>query len=159
MVREQGFTPYINFGNFRFMSHRGRGSRSCITGFTVVEVIVVTAIITMLASLAFVQFRSLRARARDVEREQEIGSLQKALALYVADARTFPVYSGAITGVDPLSLAVLDAGAIDAIPKDPLSTGEYVYSYESSGPTYTITYSLETDSIPGKNKGLQTAAP
>ena len=123
------------------------------------ELLVVSAIIVMLGSLALVQFQTYRARARDAEREQEIGSLQKALALYVADARSFPIAQGVITGSDPLSQALLDAGTIGAIPRDPLSAGEYVYSYESSGPTYLITYTLETDSIHGKKKGLQTAGP
>ena len=135
---------------------KGRGSRA---GFTIVELLVVTAIIVMIGSLALVQFQGYRSRARDVEREQEIGSLHKALALFVANARTFPIASGAITGADPLSLALLEAGTIQAIPRDPLSTGEYVYTYESSGPIYMLTYTLETDSIPGKKKGLQTAGP
>lgn len=130
------------------------------TGFTLVELSVVTAIIAMLASLSFIQFQQYRSRARDVEREQDIKELQKALALYVTEKRVFPISSGPITGADAFSLALLDAGAMPAIPRDPLSSGEYVYWYDSAnGQSYTLTYTLETDSIPGKKKGAQSAGP
>ena len=124
------------------------------------ELLVVTAIIAMIGSLAFVQFQQYRSRARDVEREQDVKELQKALALYITEKRVFPISSGPITGADPLSLALLDADALPSIPADPLSTGEYVYVYDSAnGQSYTLTYTLETESIPGKKKGPQSAGP
>src|SRR3989344_3147827 len=146
---------------------RNIGSRNAVPpaligrhGFTVIELLVVTAIIAMIASVAFVQMAGYRARARDAEREREIGELQKALALYATDHRVFPVGSGVITGGDDLSAALLDASAIPAMPEDPLRTGDYVYAYDSpDGRGYTLTYTLETDSILGKAKGLQTATP
>lgn len=129
-------------------------------GFTLIELLVVTAIIAMVGSVAFIQFQKYRARARDAEREREIQELQKALALYVTNNRVFPIASGPITGLDALSLELIDAGAIPATPLDPFNTGEYVYTYDSSaGRTYTITYTLETDTITGKKKGMQTVGP
>ena len=130
-------------------------------GFTLIELLVVTAIIAMAGSVAFIQFQSYRARARDAERELEIQELQKALALYVTNKRVFPVASGPITGLDALSLDLINnVGVIPAVPLDPLNAGEYLYTYDSSaGKTYAITYVLETDSIPGKPKGLHTVTP
>ena len=130
------------------------------SGFTIVELLVVTAIIAMIASVAFVQMAGYRARARDAEREREIGELQKALALYATNNRVFPIASGAIAGSDALSLALLNADALPAIPEDPLRMGNYRYAYDSpDGKSYTLMYFLETDSIPGKAKGRQTATP
>lgn len=129
-------------------------------GFTIVELLVVIAIISLLSWLAFVQFQSARARARDAEREQEIKTLQNALAVYVVNNLNHPVYSGGLTGSDTASAALIDEGAIPQIPSDPLNTGNFIYSYESAdGSTYTLTYYLETDSIPGKAAGMQTAGP
>ena len=129
-------------------------------GFSLIELLVVTAIIATIASVAFVQMAEYRARARDAEREREIGELQKALALYATNSRAFPIASGVITGGDALSLALLNADALPAIPEDPLRTGNYLYTYDSpDGKSYTIIYFLETDSIPGKAKGRQTATP
>ena len=129
-------------------------------GFTLIELLVVTAIIATIASVAFVQMAEYRARARDAEREREIGELQKALALYATANRVFPIATGVITGSDALSVVLLDARAIPAMPLDPLRTGNYRYAYDSpDGKGYTLTYTLETDSIPGKAKGPQTATP
>lgn len=130
------------------------------SGFTLIELLVVTAIISMVGSVAFIQMAEYRARARDAEREREIQELQKALALYAAEARVFPVAVGTITGTDDLSLALLNAGAIPSMPRDPLHDDAHLYAYESAdGKTYVLSYTLETDSIPGKPKGPQTATP
>ena len=129
-------------------------------GFTIIELLVVIAIIAMLASLAFIRLDGVRTRARDAEREQKIKTIQSALTLYVTNKRAFPIYSGSVTGTDPFSLEMVDAGVIPGMPKDPLNSGAYVFHYDSSsGATYTLSYALETDSIPGKAKGAQSATP
>lgn len=129
-------------------------------GFTIIELLVVIAIIGMVGSLVFIQFAGVRARGRDAQREQEIKTIQAALTLYVTNKRAFPVYSGPITGQDPLSLELVAEGVAPAVPKDPLNAGAYVFAYDSaSGQTYTLTYALETDSIPGKAEGSQTVSP
>lgn len=130
------------------------------SGFSIIELLVVIAIIAMIGSLAFIQFTGVRARSRDAQREKEIKTIQAALTLYVTNKRAFPVYSGPITGQDPFSLELVAEGAAPAVPKDPMNAGAYVFTYDSSGgQTYTLTYALETDSIPGKTKGAQTAGP
>lgn len=130
------------------------------TGFTLIELLVVTAIIAMILSVLVIQFSAYRMRVRDVERESTVKELQKALELYITTKRTFPEVSTIITGTDLLSSALIDTGTIQTISPDPLNSGAFVYTYDSpSGKTYTITYTLETDSIPGKPKGLQTVTP
>lgn len=130
-------------------------------GFTLIELLVVTAIIGMIMSALVIQFGTYRMRVRDVERERNMKELQKALELYVTNKRVFPEASATvITGTDIVSLSLIDADALVAPPTDPLNTGDFVYTYDSpAGKTYTITYRLETDSIPGKAKGLQFITP
>src|SRR3989344_79676 len=114
-------------------------------GFTIVELLVVIAIIALLASLTFAMLQSTRAKSRDAERESEVKSLQNALAIHLVNDKVYPVFTGAITGIDTLSTQLLNSGAFSSIPKDPLNTGNYVYQYSSSdGSTYAITYFLET---------------
>lgn len=155
-----GLAQYINFGNIRFSSRLRRDGRSCITGFTLIELLMVVSIITLIASTLFIQFSAYRARARDVQREQAMKELQKALELYATNKGVFPQGSGVLTGTDPVSLELINADTLPAMPRDPLNTGAYVYAYDSqTGKTYAVTYTLETDSILGKAKGLQTATP
>jgi type IV pilus assembly protein PilA len=129
-------------------------------GFTLVELLVVVAIMALLLSLVFVLFSSARAKSRDAKREAEIKSLQTALGIYVTNSGVYPVYTGPITGTDAMSSALLTSGAIPDIPKDPINSGNYVYTYDSTdGRTYTITYYLETNTILGKSAGQQIVGP
>ena len=130
-------------------------------GFTLVELLVVIGIIALLASYVFVQLESTRTRGRDAERERGMKSLQNALAIYVnsyakyppSNQNLFPYGPSTLTGSDPISLDLINSGTTPSIPKDPLSTGSYVFTYSSiDGSTYEVQYFLETDTIHGKEK-------
>jgi len=135
--------------------------RKGANGFTLIELLVVMAIIAMVVSVMVIQFGAYRMRVRDVQRERNMKELQKALELYVTTKRLFPEEASVIiTGTDAVSAALVDAGAIPIVQPDPLNSGAFVYTYDSaSGKTYTISYALETDSIPGKAKGPQVITP
>lgn len=136
-------------------------------GFTIVELLVVVAIFAVLLALVMVQFRGARARARDAEREEEIKSLQTALQLYATNHHLYPPSTGypynraPLTGTDQVSNDLRSEGTLSFdVPSDPLNTAPYQYEYESlDGLSYTLYYSLETDSIPGKAAGTQTVGP
>lgn len=129
-------------------------------GFSIIELLVVISIIALISSFIFVQLQQARSRARDAERETEIKTLQNAFALFVINNKVYPVYSGPLTGSDTASSALITGDAISQIPLDPFNSGKYQYVYNSvDGSTYTIIYYLETDSIPGKTAGIQTASP
>lgn len=51
-------------------------------GFTLVELLVIVAIIGVLAAIVIVALNSARVRARDARRQSDITSLQSALELY-----------------------------------------------------------------------------
>lgn len=129
-------------------------------GFTLIEMLLVISIMGLMASVVFVQLNSARARERDTHRERDIKTIQNALALYVVNNRYYPVYSGALTGSDIASQALINGEAIPQMPHDPVNTDNYRYTYDSTdGSTYTLTYYLETDTIFGKSAGQQTVAP
>lgn len=131
-------------------------------GFTLVELLVVIAIIAILSSFIVVQVGDARAKSRDAQREKNIKTIQDALAIYVVNSKTYPVTNGAVTldGNDAVSQELINKDALPKMPKDPFSTGNYVYSYSSAdGSTYTITYYLETNTIQGKSAGQQTVGP
>lgn len=122
--------------------------------------LVVLAVITMIGSFVFVQMQQARARTRDAEREEEVKTIQNALALYVVNNKNYPIYTGALTGTDSVSTALIASNSLPQMPADPHNSGVYQYTYASgNGATYTITYYLETDSVLGKSAGAQTASP
>jgi prepilin-type N-terminal cleavage/methylation domain-containing protein len=54
-------------------------------GFTLIELLVVISIIGLLSSVVLANLNSVRSKARDTKRVQEIRSVEKALALYALD--------------------------------------------------------------------------
>lgn len=145
---------------------KGKSSLSLRHGFSIVEMLVVIAIIGFIGSIIFTQLSQSRARARDAERVQEVKSLQNALALYVVNARTYPLWSSNPTVFQPLVCSSADqvftqlisAGAVSGPICDPINTAPYQYEYRAAdtlGASYELRYSLETDSIAGKSAGQQ----
>ena len=59
-------------------------------GFTLVELLIVIAIIGILASIVLVSLSSARTKARDTKRIQEISQIQSALELYYAQYGYYP---------------------------------------------------------------------
>lgn len=132
-------------------------------GFTIIELLVVVAIIGLLTALGFALFSEARTKSRDAKREKDVKTLQDALSIYVTNASTYPVTdtNGVyLTGSDAVSSTLLSAGALQATPLDPQNVGNFRYKYTSTDSfTYTLTYYLETNSIPGKSAGQHTASP
>ncbi len=60
-------------------------------GVTLVELLLITAIIGMLASMALVSMSMARGKARDVVRVQEVQGVQKALELYYLTYGRYPI--------------------------------------------------------------------
>ncbi|MBU2219648.1 prepilin-type N-terminal cleavage/methylation domain-containing protein [Patescibacteria group bacterium] len=122
-------------------------------GFTVIELLVVFAIIGVLASVVMVSVSNLRERARDDRRLTDMKALRDALAMYQIQNATFPSQLTAepITGADTMSQTLISERLLPGPIKDPLSTGQYVYIYQSlsSNATYLITFCLETDFLEG----------
>jgi prepilin-type N-terminal cleavage/methylation domain-containing protein len=137
-------------------------------GFTLVELLVVVAIIGLLASMLVLSIQRFKAKARDAQRLTDINNISTALALYHTDFNTYPVFNGEITGSDALSLALEAAGLISRMPLDPKNIdaaadcapiGGYHYYYQSAGPDYILEYCLETNAMAEKNQGYNFSMP
>ncbi len=134
-------------------------------GFTLIELLVVIAIIGLLSTIAVAGTNYVRTRARDTRRVADVGTMQKALALYLANTGLYPVSAAGtcLTNSDPVSVA-LKSGAtpvMTSVPSDPSSptTPPACFFYTSAdGSTYAINYTLEVNSSVG-TAGLHTAIP
>ncbi|PIR69656.1 MAG: hypothetical protein COU47_02000 [Candidatus Niyogibacteria bacterium CG10_big_fil_rev_8_21_14_0_10_46_36] len=161
--------PKLNQYQRHMLAHKKKNVMSA-GGFTILELLVVLAIIGMLASFVFVQTGGFRSNSRDANREESIKQLQNGLDLYHVTHLRYPICSEVVINgtTDCLSAALVGDGAFNAAPTDPLGPvtgtcgdpGDYVFCYESTdGVSYTIQYHLETDTVLGKSAGWQTVGP
>ena len=134
-----------------------------ISGFTLVELLVVIAVIALMMSVILAVWSGLKAKSRDTKRAADVKAIQDALALYNTTVQRFPISADVLVlpGADAVSLELISSGSIPAVPTDPLRNPPYQYSYQTDadGSTFIVTYYLETDSISGKSAGENTVTP
>ncbi len=138
-------------------------------GFTLVELLVVVAIIGLLAGIAIVSVNSVRIKARDARRIADIKQIQNALELYNNEKGGLYPPTKAIkelgNDVKEISANGFAAGNaanptfLNVVPKDPTDVGEYQYQYQICGddtvgaivtcPSYTINFATEGSSSLG----------
>src|SRR5947209_19361576 len=90
-------------------------------GFTLIELMIVVAIIAILAGILIPNFVNARAQAQTAACESNLRSIATALELYYADNQVYPTAAGV-----PVSQALLTAGNgvayLNNPPKDPAAT-------------------------------------
>lgn len=124
------------------------GSKSAGEGFTLVELLIVIAIIGLVSVLAMTAVRNARIRARDAKRKGDIKQIHTALELYYNNRQTYPSEDwcdssrGSCASVCPCAGSDWDynvnriGGSLRSeklmqnLPKDPLNNATYFYDYE-----------------------------
>lgn len=93
-------------------------------GFTLVELLIVMAIIGILASLGAGSYMTAQMRGRDVTRKSDLKQIANALELYYADHGAYPATNLVVAGS-----AMTDGKTtyFKVIPDDPSSSYDYVY--------------------------------
>ncbi len=103
--------------------------RTSARGFTLIEMIVVIAIIGLIASVLLVSLSSARAKGRDTRRVSDIRSIQAALEQYYQACSVYPRVLSALSGSTctngPNTGASLNV-PMPNVPQDP-SGGSYKY--------------------------------
>lgn len=136
-------------------------------GFTLVELLVVVAIIALLSTLAVVALGSARTKARDAKRISDIKQIQTALELYFTDQNGYPVaVTGLVlggTGATILSTNGFSDTAgtttyMGAVPSNPTPNGTAYTYLAGTASSYTISFTLEQASG-GLTAGGHTATP
>ncbi len=112
-------------------------------GFTLVELLVVMAVIALLSGLSIFVVDGARRSARDARRRSDLEAIRSALELYRADCNQYPP--------PPLGTSITGTGScvpasqpyMTAVPTDP-GTTHPAYSYtRPTTTTYTLSASLE----------------
>jgi len=112
-------------------------------GFTLIELMIVVAIIAILAGILIPNFVNARAQAQTAACESNLRSIATALELYYADNQIYPAAAGA--PVQPSLLTANTVAYLNNTPKDPAAqSGSAMYvltttqATGSSPATYTI---------------------
>lgn len=146
--------------------NKNSGSTSSTTsrdGFTLIEILVVIAIIGMIAAVVMVSLSTARAKGRDVRRKADLVQLQKALELYENSNGSYPSTGGAWYGVSVNGGSRTTTGAnqyipglspnyVSVLPTDPrgVTTGWSGYLYRSDGSSYKLlSHVTGPESMPG----------
>lgn len=111
-------------------------------GFTLIEILVVVAIIGVLSAAIVAIVNTARVGSRDSKRLADIKELQTALHFYFDKNTTFP------ESLDDL----VSGGQIPGLPTDPTTRAPYFYDVTGGGTSYHLAANLEDP----KNKALKS---
>jgi len=112
-------------------------------GFTLIEMLIVVAIIGLLASVVLVGLGSFRSRGRDARRVADLRGVQNSLELYYLKNNNYPE---ANSWSDLRSALIGAAIGITIVPNDPFSDSanqSYSYGYSSDKQGYVLGATLE----------------
>ena len=122
-------------------------------GFTLIEVMVVIAIIGIMATLIVPQIMSKPDEARVIAAKQDISSIVQALKLYRLDIGRYPTTEQGLAALvtkpttEPIPQNWKSNGYVDRLPKDPWG---FAYQYVNPGMRAEIeVFSFGADNKPG----------
>ncbi len=123
--------------------------------FTLIELLIVIAIIGLLATLSVIALNNARAKSRDAKRMADVKQMQTALELYFNDAQSYPDEDMINTDKTIKSGNNVYMQIVPTPPTPPAAHMQYTYTSSDTN-TYTLQYFLEgpVGSIP---EGLNTA--
>ncbi|MEZ7820853.1 MAG: type II secretion system protein [Patescibacteria group bacterium] len=140
-------------------------------GFTIIELLIVIAIIGLLATISIVALNGARQKGRDAKRVGDIRQIQTALELYFNDQNSYPLVAASTELGRGNAAKLCDTGFVATatactrtymgiVPTNPTPGGsEYTYTSIGTGTStsYTLRFTLE-DSTGAYPAGIHTAS-
>ncbi len=117
--------------------------KRALRGFSLPELLIVVAIISLVASVGFVQYQEARKQARDERRKTDVAQIAIVARLYYEQYGEFPCesgggctsHSGSANGEigNGGTIDTLLAPYLDEVPADPLGPGDATNLYFYDG--------------------------
>jgi prepilin-type N-terminal cleavage/methylation domain-containing protein len=118
-------------------------SRPGSDGFTLIEILIVVAIIAILASVVLVGLGPTQQAGRDARRISDLSEVQNGLELYYNKNGNYPDPSSGQTW-SALQTLLTGAGVgVSSVPSDPSSNRSYQYWWSVGATSYVLGATLE----------------
>lgn len=113
-------------------------------GFTLLEMLIVIAIVTLLAAVATTSYSLATLKSRDARRYSDLNQIQNAMETYYSTCNfVYPTMSGST------KISCGSTDILSTLPSDPKGGSGYSYTFSTStSSTYTLCGKLESGAAP-----------
>jgi len=119
-----------------------------LRGFTMIELLVVMAILGILAVVGLSFFRTSQLKSRDAKRKSDLEQVQRALEMYYNDNGNYPASLTNWGEIFSSDGTVNGTVYMKELPKDPSGNPEYCYIKIDSPVSYKLYAKLENSQDP-----------